>query len=130
MRFINFLILFFLPFLKAHTQETINCSQYELTNCVNTHILVDLTTKTRFILDSSRITITAIDSSGKIIWQTDPWKDNKLFEYRFERPVIVYFGFNIPEWTKAKDAIGINYNNTQFGTLERKTGKFTFYGQD
>jgi len=78
MRSLNLVILFCLVFFKSQAQEVTYYGQYELRNSVKAHTLVDPITKTKFILDSLRITVTAIDSSGKKIWQTDPWKDNKL----------------------------------------------------
>ena len=94
------------------------------------HIKIDtLTDKklgVRFIIDKERIFITAIDSSGKILWKTDPYTDNKSEEYRVKRPTIVYFALN----EKNKDVIAIAYNNSQFGYIDKSTGKYDFQGQD
>jgi hypothetical protein len=95
--------------------------------------LQDSVTKTKFILDSAQITITAIDTNGKQLWQTDPWKDNKLKVYRIDRPIIVHFNLGKAGWNSSdpkKEVIWIGYNNTQFGTLDKLTGKFIFLGQD
>ena len=95
--------------------------------------LQDFVTKTKFILDSAQITITAVDINGKQLWLTDPWKDNKLKIYRVDRPIIVSFYLGKAGWNSSdpkKEVIWIGYNNTQFGTLDKCTGKFTFLGQD
>ena len=93
--------------------------------------LVDKKTGYKFIIDKERIYITAVDKTGKVIWRVDPAVDNKLKEYRVKRPTIVYFAFGIDDRTKEKnEVIDIGYNNSQFGFLDKKTGKFTFSGQD
>ena len=115
--------------------------------------LVDKITSTKFIIDSARIYITAIDASGKQLWRTDAWKDNGLEEYRVKRPVIARFSFynyyygdsiiyvdklkgrQVKEIERNRDkysreVIAIAYNNTQFGLIDKKTGLFHFKGQD
>lgn len=84
----------------------------------------------KFTLDAERINITAYDSLGRIVWRTDPWLDNKLMTYRLKRPRIIYFGFMNDERSDNKEVIEIDYNNTQFGVLDKRSGKFTFWGQD
>jgi hypothetical protein len=86
--------------------------------------------KFKFELDSTQITITAFSASGKLLWKTDPWLDNKLSKYRVDRPYIVYFALDKNERTNNEEVIWITYNNTQFGTIDKKTGKFKFHGQD
>ncbi|HEY0655476.1 MAG TPA: hypothetical protein VGD65_20215 [Chryseosolibacter sp.] len=95
---------------------------------VKQRTLVD-ESKIRFELDSSQVTITAFSENGKLLWKSDPWLDNKLPNYRVERPYIVYFALGKNENTN-EEVIRITYNNTQFGTIDRRTGKFTFHGQD
>jgi hypothetical protein len=92
--------------------------------------LTDAATGNRFILDSTRIIVTALNPQGKQLWRTDAWKNNHLDAYRVKRPVISYFAFGKDELTKGKEAIWITYNNTQFGFLDKKTGAFTWLGQD
>ena len=101
---------------------------FTLKDRIKTDTLIDKPTGVRFILDKKRITIKAIDRSGKVLWKTNPSFDNKLPEYRVKRPTIVYFVFGVDR-TK-KEAIAISYSNTQFGFLDKKTGKFKFEGQD
>jgi len=92
--------------------------------------LVDNLTSTKFILDTSRIFITAIDANGKQLWKTDPWKDNKLDAYRVKRPILAEFYFVNNLHTNNQEVIWIIYNNTQFGIVDKRTGKFTWFGQD
>ena len=101
-----------------------------LKNKVKSEILVDSLTGVNFHLDSTHIYITAINPSGDTLWRTDPWKDNKLSKYRVKRPVIVYFNFGIDKRNDNKEIIWITYNNTQFGHLDKESGKFHFKGQD
>jgi hypothetical protein len=98
--------------------------------------LVDSLTNNYYIMDSTHIYITAYNKSGKVLWKTDPYKDNSIGEYRTKRPVIVHYGFGeshnffsdkIKEGSKV---IWITYNNTQFGFIDLKSGKYYWCGQD
>ena len=82
----------------------------------------------KFFIDKQRIYITAIDAKGKQLWKTDPAIDNKLEEYRKKRPTIVYFEF--AKNRNGNEVIHIVYENSQFGYLDKKTGHFTYEGQD
>jgi hypothetical protein len=84
----------------------------------------------KFILDTARINISAYDFSDKLIWTTNPRLEKRLKEYRVKDPVIVYFSLQKAAGTKDKDVIWISYSNSQFGTVDRRTGKFNFMGQD
>jgi hypothetical protein len=93
--------------------------------------LVDSVTKNYFILDANHIYITAFDRTGKKLWKTDPYKDSNMGEYRTKRPLIVNFEFSSDNWCSGNTkVIWINYNNTQAGYIDLKTGKFSFCGQD
>lgn len=99
--------------------------------------LVDPKSGTRFILDSSRVYITAVAKNGKQLWKNDPWKAEKLEVYRVQRPVIVYFSLGKSELKDAEgkfrvgqEVIHITYSNTMFGMLDKATGKFFYLGQD
>jgi len=88
-------------------------------------------------IDSTEIYVSAIDTFGKTIWRTDPWTDNKLPIYHYNRPVIAYFKlikipthFSNEEWYAEREVIAIEYTNRQFGYLDTKTGEFLFLGQD
>ncbi len=102
----------------------------KLKNSLKSQTIIDTKTGTKFTLDSTQIFVDAFDKKGKLIWRTDPWKDKKLKEYRVKRPIIIQFKFANNKWTFHKKAIWIVYNNTQFGTINLLSGKFTWLGQD
>lgn len=83
-----------------------------------------------YVLDSVHVSVAAYSIGGKMLWQTDPWKDNTLPEYRTKRPVIVQFRLikTIPDMPG--EFIYIKYNNTQFGVIHKKDGTFDWFGQD
>jgi hypothetical protein len=97
---------------------------------VKEYTLIDQEFKMKFLLDSQRIHIDAYDSLNRLVWRTDPWLDNELMMYRLKRPRIIYFAFANEERTGNKEVIWIEYNTTQFGILDKETGKFTSFGQD
>jgi len=92
--------------------------------------LIDKKSGHKYIIDKQRIYITAIDKNGKLLWKTDPVIDNKLPKYRIARPQIIYFALCSERVKKGNEKIWITYNNTQFGVLDKLTGKFNFYGQN
>jgi len=104
-------------------------AHYREPDHIKVDTLIDSKTGVKFIIDKNRIYIKAIDKRGKQLWKTDPSVDNKLPEYRFKRPVIVYFQFQKSR-NSGIEEIGVGYNNSQFGYLDKKTGKFLFEGQD
>ena len=94
-------------------------------------ILTENKTGTKFILDSSRIFIMAVDTLGKIFWITDPYMDNHLMETNFiERPHLMQFYFRKDKLSNYMLEIFIYYSNRQFGFVNLKTGKFTFLGEN
>ncbi len=98
--------------------------------------LIDSTTTNYFVLDSAHILISAFDKLNKKLWITDPYKDNSIEEYRTKRPIIIQYGFGessrdySDNVKKGQKVIWITYNNTQFGFIDLKTGKYHFCGQD
>ena len=122
-----FAIVFILTVFTTNAQYV---SHYTLDTKHKADTLFDKLTSTKFILDTSRILIVAIDANGKQLWKSDPWEDNKLEAYRVTRPIIARFHFANNQWTDNKEVIWIVYNNTQFGIVDKKTGKFTWFGQD
>jgi hypothetical protein len=99
----------------------------------NTAALKDSASGSVYILDSSRIYVSAYSSTGELLWKTDPYRDNKIPEYRTSRPIIVdmWFGkIDLRYPTKGKTVLRINYNNTQAGYLDFKTGSYNFLGQN
>jgi hypothetical protein len=98
--------------------------------------LVDSLTNNYFVLDSNYIYITAYNKNNELIWKTDPYLDNKIMEYRTQRPVIISYQLrDTPKNYKDEiedgvKVIWITYNNTQFGFINCKTGKYHMCGQD
>lgn len=123
MRYFIFIIgLFFLT----------NCSSNQPTEgkLIFKDSLIEYSLETKYFLDTSMIHIYAYDIHNKLLWKTDPWKDNNLMVYRNARPKVIYFQFLKDERTNNNEVIGVGYNNSQFGYLDKLTGKFTFLGQD
>ncbi|GAA4030399.1 hypothetical protein GCM10022409_13300 [Hymenobacter glaciei] len=105
--------------------------------------LIDKVTRTKYVLDSTHTNITAIDSSGKQLWQTNPWRKYLSSNTRThaKQPTIDVFSLNILtydltknySWTKKDDeVISISYNGHQgpFGVINKKTGEFIYLGMD
>ena len=89
--------------------------------------LMDRTSLIKYIIDSTRIYITAIDGDGKQLWKTDPFVDGKLPGFRVVRPVITGIRFTNAE---DKEIIAVGFSDHQFGVLYKKTGEFTYLGGD
>ncbi|POY37227.1 hypothetical protein C3L50_14470 [Flavobacterium alvei] len=114
----------------SYGQTKTYTSHYIEKNRIVKDTLIDKSLGYKFIIDKNRIVISAIDKKGKLIWKTNPSVDNKLGEYKVKIPKIVYFAFDSDSSKKKSEVIWIAYNNSQFGFLDKKTGKFTFEGQD
>lgn len=90
-----------------------------------------------FLVESDGRHITATSSDGKKLWHRDPFTDAHLEFYRTTNPQIVFISSKCPQWIEDLMAhkgitnfVEIEFNSTQFGTIEEKTGKFTWLGQD
>ena len=86
----------------------------------------DPTSGVIYYVESDGRHVSAIDVDGKILWNVDPFVDAGMKPYRLPNPVIVYIG-------KSKvneDSISISFSSSQFGDLDKKTGKFLFRGND
>jgi len=136
-------ILLSLIFVTGHSQQTttivydgqgnIKSGSFIKTVPPKPVTLKDSTLNYTFVLDSTHINVTAYDSIGNILWKTDPYKDNKIEEYRTKRPIIVDILFGKSDHvdvSKKYTVLWIRYSNTQFGYLDLKTGKYRFEGQD
>ncbi|RSK32417.1 hypothetical protein [Hymenobacter metallilatus] len=102
-------------------------------------VITDKKDGTKYVLDSARVYITAIDINGKVKWRTDPHSQSKTPMYRVLRPTIVSFNFErcayckalkLKEFGKDEEIISVTYSNTQFGYVSKKDGGFIFLGQD
>lgn len=114
--------------------------------------LYDFATQRKYVLDSTHTTISAFDKVGKLIWSTNPYKDNHLQEYREKFPFIRYMAFSTEKfapllttrcgfrlsiqekysryYATSIRVISISYNNTQFGVIDLESGKFCSFGQN
>ena len=96
--------------------------------------LVDKVTHTRYVLDSMHIHITAIDSSGKQLWKTNPWRKEISSDTLAKQPTIDIFSFDlgtIGSWPKNDTsviAISYQYRIGPFGVIKKKTGEFLLIG--
>jgi hypothetical protein len=99
-------------------------------NPIKEYTLTDSELKMNFVLDSLRINISAYDFSNNLVWKTDPWFDNKLIPYKLKRPRLIYYSLKANWRDDDKKFIWISYNSTQFGAIDRRTGKFHYMGKD
>jgi hypothetical protein len=111
------------------------------------YVLIDKASFTKYILDTARVYITAVDSSGRQLWKTNPREANRLEPYRTSKPIIwrFYFGNFSPDdyiskkekrkklkngtLDKGREVIWIVYNNTQSGFVDKRTGEFALLFQ-
>ncbi len=134
----HFLILMvFLSVINHCLAQVINDTVYEQRRPLPQYkkngdeiILKDNETGTRFILDSARIYITAINSRGIQLWHVDPYFSITSEEYLFKRPIIVSFAFVRSKLSKNKKVIWVIYNNKSAGYVDRENGHYTFLGQN
>jgi hypothetical protein len=90
--------------------------------------LIDTLTNDYFTLDSKHVVVTAFDKEGKILWKTNPYKDNKIEENGAGKIEIIHFDFTVIRSLSGKvKFIQIGYNNGNYGFLELKTGTFIFF---
>lgn len=94
-------------------------------------ILTDTLTKNYYVLDSSHSKITAFNSSREFIWETNPYKEGKITDYRYKIPTVynLHIGPNKRQGN-GETVLHVSYNNSQFGYIELNSGKFIFSGQD
>ncbi len=120
------LFIFLLAIVSRSTMNAQYVSHYTLSDNIKKDTLTD-NQGNHYVIDKSRIYVTAFDSKYKQIWKTDPYKDNGIPEYRVARPTIVMF--KLAEY-EGKEQLCIKYSNTQFGTLSKEAGKYQWLGQD
>lgn len=109
--------------LKVNAQYV---SHYSLSDNIKKDTLTD-SSGNHYVVDKERIYVTGYDSTYRQMWKTDPYKDNKIPEYRTARPRLVMFKLAIYE---GKEQLCLKYSNTQFGTLSKGAGKYHWLGQD
>jgi hypothetical protein len=93
-------------------------------------ILKDAKTGTRFILDTTRTHVIAINSKGVQMWNITPYEDTTSLSYLFTHPTIVTFCFAKNDFSKNKIVIWVEYSNTNTGYINKENGHYSFIGQD
>jgi hypothetical protein len=91
-----------------------------------------------FYVESDGRHVSAIAADGKLLWSRDPFVDAHLAFYRTRTPRIVHFDKIDPtdkdhNWMLRGQTglrLAIVFNSSQFGTIDAKSGEFTFLGQD
>jgi hypothetical protein len=89
-------------------------------------------------LESDGRSISAFGSDGKRVWQVDPFVDAKMRPYRTPHPVIARLAVmpNCAIQNLSRDArlndhfISVQFDSSQSGLLDAKTGHFIFMGQN
>jgi len=78
--------------------------------------------------------LSAIDLEGRVLWTRSPFSDAHLKPYRVAEPRIVHVYAPLPwmrEGAKKTDTfIALEFESTQFGVVDLKSGKFFSLGQD
>jgi hypothetical protein len=78
--------------------------------------------------------LSAIDFEGRVLWTRSPFADAHLEPYRVAEPRIVQIYAPLPWMLKAAKAksgfAALQFESTQFGVVDLKTGTFLFLGQD
>ncbi|WP_035601348.1 hypothetical protein [Haloferula sp. BvORR071] len=93
--------------------------------------VTDTTTGIIYEVAKDRRTITATNPKGEKLWAVNPFEDAKLKPYRVKHPIIFYFGKSQPGAPrKGKLQLGLEFDSSQFGTLDLADGEFRFLGQD
>jgi hypothetical protein len=92
-------------------------------------VLVDHKTGAKFVLDSARQSISAVARNGKLLWQTNPEKVSGPDFIYGDGAKIIYCYFDTNARTR-KERIIVEYNINLIGSIDKKTGKFTFLGRD
>ena len=98
----------------------------------------DRLTNTVIYVESDGRHVSAIDSSGKILWTRNPFVDSQLCPYRTDHPIIVQIApvtgedANIAKAYKraASHFVWIRFDSSQMGYLDVRTGDFLFGGHD
>lgn len=103
----------------------------------------DPRTSIYFYVESDGRHVSAVDSSGKLLWVRNPFEDAKLCPYRIGRPTIHYIAasdISSAEIDKLRSVnsnvklgtmfLDLRFNSSQFGLLDEATGDFIFEGQN
>jgi hypothetical protein len=101
----------------------------------------DTRTNILFYVESDGRHLAAIGPDGKLLWVRNPFEDGKLCPYRSPRPIIdsiKIIEHGISELSRQRNLhinsndeyVGIQFDSSQFGLVDERTGYFTFMGQN
>ena len=78
--------------------------------------------------------LSAVNFEGRVLWTRTPFADAHLEPYRVAEPRIINIYTPLPwmlEGKKGKGAfVALEFESTQFGLVDLKSGKFFSLGQD
>jgi hypothetical protein len=78
--------------------------------------------------------LSAIDFEGRVLWTRSPFKDAHLEPYRVAEPRIVQIYAPLPWMLKGSNGeealVALEFESTQFGVVDLKSGRFYPLGQD
>jgi hypothetical protein len=130
------LLLFAVVAIASETNQTTPYIGHYLERFHGSQAYKDADSGVIFYVESDGRHLAAISPDGKVLWNRDPFSDSHLEPYRTNQPKIVWVG-QAQKWeleaisTKGSGKfISIDYNSSQFGVVDIKTGDFTFMGQD
>jgi len=89
--------------------------------------------KVKICSDSGGRLVTATDLNGKVLWQRDPFVENKMKPYRNDFPRITWIGrltWDCRSSVSGKSCLGIGYNSSQGVVVSILDGDSAFSGQD
>jgi hypothetical protein len=89
--------------------------------------------KVKICSDSGGRLVTATDLSGKILWQRDPFVENRMRPYRNDFPRITWIGqlsWDCRSFVSGKSCLGIGYNSSQSVVISVIDGDSVFAGQN
>jgi len=85
-----------------------------------------------FYAESEGRHLSAIDFDGRVLWTRNPFVDAQLKPYRVAEPRIISIYPPLP-WMVAdqkRSFIAIQFESTQVGVVDVKSGDFVLLGQD
>lgn len=97
-----------------------------------TLIYADPSGVTTYVVAKNRRHVRSYNQDGSLRWKVDPFNDANLRPYRFRYPQISYVGKPQPWQLKGhdRDSVAIQFNSSQFGLINARTGDFTLQGND
>jgi hypothetical protein len=93
---------------------------------------VDKKLRIVFYAESDGRHLSAIDFDGRVLWTRNPFVDAHLKPYRVAEPRIVGIYRPLPWMVEGqkRSFVAIEFESTQFGVVDVKSGQFFSLGQD